>query len=626
MEPQWTACQCVIPLFRVSPAVGGGNGPPNPNDTADEDAEEARPTRGSKEIDEIAPGRIPCAIDYARNLLVTGGQEGGKGFFLLHFATSPQLEAPETRRGGIVLDVSSDLPGGGGGVRGAMPTAIRVKRVAASPPAAHRNPLDQLALFVGRAPHGSAAGGIASLPPSALALSLAAAGEGVWVAASSICATRITLWALTPIPGNGLSPSPWSNLTEGGDGAFSFTAIRVFRVGFRMAMPPFARWGGGGRQTRPHEGGARMFSTTPTFNPRGGGKEAERGGDDRAHDAAPRGDARQIHHLQFLHQGRFLFCVWNGSMLVFSTTKEDPSEKVPGADPPQAAVNHRSIFTNAVKRVVPGGLRFFHDYTRQEWFSCREPLPLRDPVFYPQWLWMYKQDILAGGDTKRHPARGGPQRLVEGGKRVGDATSGADREERKGSSYAYLASSSRLEKWVSQLTHATGGYGAKTHPMRNPERSEPLDWVSDALYIRMTSQGSPCNESGKMGSEKSRKGISTPPTNAVPSGSPPYDSSFTHIEPCIFVWEHDLSRATAHSHQYGPANAPLSMQSHSQSTSPSLGSMHFVKNQPNPSNTAIISRKVVLDCVTCDGAFLNIRLYTREGTLQCSPALPCTLE
>lgn len=36
----------------------------------------------------------------------------------------------------------------------------------------------------------------------------------------------------------------------------------------------------------------------------------------------------------------------------------------------------------------------------------------------------------------------------------------------------------------------------------------------------------------------------------------------------------------------------------------------------------VLARKVVLDCATCDGAFLNVRLYTDSAKLVCSPAVP----
>lgn len=530
---------------------------------------------------------FPVDVQYVHSLLLLRSAASPCGFTLLSYSTR---------------HVESDTL--------SARTSVAVKEVA-NVEHAHKNPLVSLALVVGatadvrRAVSGAAAsrdgvwgGGEAgsrysSVPSLPLTL----------VAACSAYATRITLWALLPAtlpssPVNDVREGSQSQLPPGSDedrkATPTFVLLREYRVGIKVPTHRFlpSSW--------------------------------------RADDAG-------LFHLQFLRNGRYLFCVRGGHMLVFSTAEEDADARKNVCDDHlQATVNRRSRL-DSMKRMLPA----LEAYTRQHWSSCEAALPAHDPVFFPRWLYVFKQDqaAAAAAVTGKSPAVSSASLRAHscGGTatRTGSVTGNEEvsspvrvGEYRTANSGGGTGLVGKLTTYMSGYVmpsafrwRGQGGGGATAAPTSTKGTlASSFGMAPSAVSMAAstsvhtsggttTSTSTSATERGKDDAAPSQRGMpaaATASAAAVPSVGVVYGEAFTQLAPCLLFWEEDEAALCAE------RVGDVTKEEEEEAVGLTFG----------VDRASLLAKKVMLNCVTCDGACLTVRLYTESGELRCAPAVP----
>ncbi|KAG5502174.1 hypothetical protein GH5_05126 [Leishmania sp. Ghana 2012 LV757] len=196
---------------------------------------------------------IPVVVDYARSLLLLPVGEEGKGFALYRYVSGPEVRYTEMVGNTDMSSSASTAVTGCASVAAAPLSTGRTTSFLqhiATQSTAHRNPLHNLALYVGwpssiarlLSPDkavGAAdqAGGSMSSGHPDESIS---GGPVTLVAASSEYATRLTLWMLQgpqPVMASPCKDRPSSPSAAAAAGAAAFVLLREFRVGVRLAAP-----------------------------------------------------------------------------------------------------------------------------------------------------------------------------------------------------------------------------------------------------------------------------------------------------------------------------------------------------------------------------------------------------
>ncbi|AIN99239.1 hypothetical protein LPMP_261260 [Leishmania panamensis] len=410
---------------------------------------------------------IPVVIDYARSLVLLPVGEEGKGFALYRYVSGPEVRYTDPVNN---ADMSNSASTSGMGCasdakepRSIDGTAVTTGRTTsflehiATQNTAHRNPLYNLALYVGwpssiarllsrdtEAGTGDQAGGHAS---SSHVDGSSSGGLVTLVAASSEYATRLTLWMLHGTQNkmasqqNSRPPSPSNTAT----GAATFVLLREFRVGVRLAAPQVvmasfpgvsryiarghaalagtsgrtatgsseaASWTDAGLLPNTSVAGdvaklhgtatlasaSELFSaaSSPPSSTPPTGTMTSWATEAAATVASSTASPAGVQHLQFVGNGAYLLCVHGTDIIsIFSTSARETEEEAKNVCRDRvAAEQNRYSRLSIMKEYLPHVLSSrLEAYTRQAWSSCSGRLPSADPTFMPRWICVQRRDI-----------------------------------------------------------------------------------------------------------------------------------------------------------------------------------------------------------------------------------------
>ncbi|KAG5501885.1 hypothetical protein JKF63_04155 [Porcisia hertigi] len=282
IEQEWTCLRQTLPLpaavatrytIAAPSAAAAANAPvrvweklPNPGSAsssanvaaASNAAEELRGSCATPVVAASLPV-IPVVVDYARSLVLLPTGEGGNGFALHRYVSGPEVRYPNpvrtTDMDTLVGSLGTECASKAENHFSTGSTAVATGRTTcflqqiATKPTAHRNPLYNLALYVGwpssitrLLSSETETGKGNQRSDSTRCSSLDGTNSGgivTLVAASSEYATRLTLWILQRLQNETASQPdghpPLSFAAATGEAAF--VLLREFRVGVRLTAP-----------------------------------------------------------------------------------------------------------------------------------------------------------------------------------------------------------------------------------------------------------------------------------------------------------------------------------------------------------------------------------------------------
>ncbi|KAK7194394.1 hypothetical protein NESM_000355600 [Novymonas esmeraldas] len=550
---------------------------------------------------------IPVAVDYARSLVLLPHGKEGMGFAMYRYYSSPEtryidaadhVDAPHpatTEAPTTTTEGGGEGEGEGGrrasahGAGATAPAGVPTGRTTAclyhiaTQRNAHRNPLYNLALYVGWPssitrllapdddarmadsvddPHsGGGSGGLVTL-----------------VAASSEYATRLTLWML-----QSRSQLAWqgANRRSVPYEAESFVLLREFRVGVRLAapravvasLPGVSRYLarshaalGGTKAAPPSSSRATRQTSTPSASASGPHLSSTSSpptsapptstvsswaAEAAAAVASTATGPAAVQHLQFVGNGAYLLCIHGADTVsVFSTSARESEQEARNVCRDRvAAEQNRYSRLSIMKGYLPTSLSSRLDaYTRQAWSSCSTRLPANDPTFQPRCIGA----VVSAGTGPPPP----PSAVAPG--------AGADaRPEGR--------------RFLQRFTSLVVG---RPQPPPTPSPSLP----GQADRVASVTGDAPASHV-RSSAAAALAGPAQPPLPQETDRGAVWGTPLTRLRQCIQVW----------------SPAP-----HAAATAP-----HASGRPP-----------IVLNCATCEGALVNIVLHTEEGVLVTSAALP----
>ncbi|CAG9576449.1 conserved hypothetical protein [Leishmania major strain Friedlin] len=610
---------------------------------------------------------IPVVVDYARSLVLLPAGEEGKGFALHRYVSGSEVRytdpvrnagmsssasAPDTER---AAEAQAHLLTGSTAVTTGRTTSFL--HHIATQGTAHRNPLYNLALYVGwpssiarllsrdtQAGAGDQVGGLSS------------GGLVTLVAASSEYATRITLWMLQGSQHEMASPYKDYPSSPSADsaGAAAFVLLREFRVGVRLAapqvvmasLPGVSRYIARGHAAlagtsgRACSGGAEAASSTgaillanaslagDTARSHGTATPASASGLFIAASSPPSSASHTgtmtswateaaaavassatglaaVHHLQFVGNGAYLLCVHGADIIsIFSTSARETEQEAKNVCRDRvAAEQNRYSRLSIVKGYLPQALSSrLEAYTRQAWSSCSGRLPSADPTFMPRWICAQRRDMPGAATTSTATVSTAAPTSVSashGASSLGAVTATIEGNSSRGRQRFFQRLTSLVGSRPPAAASATlPSESAKTAGLPGTDEDEPSASVpSRGTNPASRSLFSRATASRRLKSSGAPLTFPTSPFGGQRplAGGGVWGTPLTELPQCIQVWPSAPHAGTGASHPYTGA-----------------------------ASTASSPRRppIVLNCATCEGAFASIVLFAEEGELLTSQVVP----
>ncbi|TPP41163.1 hypothetical protein CGC21_31970 [Leishmania donovani] len=619
---------------------------------------------------------IPVVVDYARSLVLLPAGEEGKGFALHRYVSGPEVRyTGPVRSAGMSSSASApdtEYAAEGQAHLFTGSTAVTTGRTTsflqhiATQGTAHRNPLCNLALYVGwpssiarllsrdtEAGAGDQTGGSMG---SGQVDGSSSVGLVTLVAASSEYATRITLWMLqgpqheiaTPYSDHPSSPSADSA------GAAAFVLLREFRVGVRLAapqvvmasLPGVSRYIARGHAAlagtsgRASSGGSEAASSTgamllanasaagDTARSHGTATPASASGLFIAASSPPSSASHTgtmtswateaatavassatglavVHHLQFVGNGAYLLCVHGADIIsIFSTSARETEQEAKNVCRDRvAAEQNRYSRLSIVKEYLPQALSSrLEAYTRQAWSSCSGRLPSADPTFMPRWICAQRRDMPGAATTSTAAVPTAAPTSVSASH--GASSLGAVTATIDGNS------SRGRRRFFQRLTSLVG-----SRPPTAVSATLPSESAKTAA-LPGTDEDEPSASVPSRGTNPESRSLFSRATASRKLKSPvaPFTfptSSFGGQRPLAGggVWGTPLTEL------------PQCIQVWPSAPHAGAGASH---QYIGAASTASSPRRppIVLNCATCEGAFANIVLFAEEGELLTSQVVP----
>ncbi|KAL7709854.1 hypothetical protein N2W54_004251 [Lotmaria passim] len=316
-----------------------------------------------------------------------------------------------------------------------------------------------------------------------------------------------------------------------------------------------------------------------------------------------------VHHLQFIGNGAYLLCVHGNDVIsVFSTSApESPQEAKDVTRDRAAAEQNRYSRLSIMKEYLPRALSNRLDaYTRQAWSSCTGHLPTSDAAFVPRWLYLKRQDAVAAAAARSQSnVRCLADDTASTTTNASPASAGNQAKAASpGSAIPHGNPSGR--RFFRRLTALVG---SRSQPARLP--------ASTPTSAAVTASTQPASSRSVVSVQDSPRASLADLPSVTEQALTPHSSSTDFHHPsnasvCVY-WGAPLS-GVPQCVQIWPASLHSSLDGDS---SGSRGGRVFF---------GAVRQPIVLNCATCEGAFVNVFLFEEEGEIATSSVVPYAAE